>query len=300
MSITFRQLEVFVAATLDCNFRRTADRLGVSQPSISNQIRALEGHLGQSLFERRRGSPPMLSAEGVLFLAKARELVQGRSDMEQQGQAQRAPRALRLTVTAGPLLLDAYIRPRLPAFCEAHPHITLEFIPLHPTRGAVPMVLGGEVDLAVFTGDFVTDERLVAEVIRTVGCSLYASPALARRASKPGTNIADLPFIMPPDEYRPTRWMWRGLKDVDIEPRNIIARSQFPDVIANMCIEGRGCAVLFDHYAAKGLANGSLLRIGPPLASTSLVLLTGPRARYAVARPAVDLFRHATRTLVER
>jgi DNA-binding transcriptional LysR family regulator len=272
----------------------------VSQPSISNQIRALEGHLGHSLFERRRGSPPMLSAEGVLFLAKARELVQGRSDMEQQGRTQRAPRALRLLVTAGPLLLDAYIRPRLPAFCEAHPHIMLDFIPLHPTRGAVPMVLSGEVDLAVFTGDFVTDERLEAEVIRTVGCSIYASPALARRASKPGAKIADLPFIMPPDEYRPTRWMWRGLKDVGIEPRNIIARSQFPDVIANMTIEGRGIAVLFDHYAAKGLASGALQRIGPPLASTSLVLLVGQRARYAGARPAVELFRHATRTLVER
>ena len=34
MSITFRQLEIFVAAAGDCNFRRTAERLGVSAPTV--------------------------------------------------------------------------------------------------------------------------------------------------------------------------------------------------------------------------------------------------------------------------
>ena len=300
MSITFRQLEIFVSAAADCNFRRTADRLGVSQPSISNQIRALEGHLGHSLFERRRGSPPTLSEEGQVYLEKAKELVLGRQEMHQQSRLSRGARAIHLAVTAGPLLLDAYIRPKLPAFCEAYPNIVLDFVPLHPTRGAVPMVLGGEVDLAVFTGDFVNDERLQAEVINTVGVSIYASPALARRGTRQGAKLAELPWIMPPDEFRPTRFMWRMLKDEGIEPANIIARSQFPDVIANMCLEGRGVAVLFDHFAASGLADGRIVRFGPQLPSTSRILLIGPRAQRPAAQPAVDLFRQATRTLATR
>jgi DNA-binding transcriptional LysR family regulator len=300
MAITFRQLEIFVAAAGDCNFRRTADRLGVSQPSISNQIRALEGHLGNTLFERRRGSPPMLSSDGHLFLEKARELVMGRLEIEEQGSDKRGARAIRLMVTAGPLLLDAYIRPRLPAFCEAYPNILLDFVPLHPTRGAVPMVLSGEVDLAVFTGDFVTDERLQSEVIRTVGVSIYASPALARRAARPGAGIGELPFIMPPDDYRPTRFMLRSLKEAGVVPTNIIARSQFPDVAANMVLEGRGVAVLFDHFAASGLVDGRIVKLGPNLPSTSLVLLIGPRAQRPAAAPAVDLFRQSTRKLATR
>jgi len=300
MSITFRQLEIFVAAATDCNFRRTADRLGVSQPSISNQIRALEGHLGHSLFERRRGSPPVLSEEGQVFLEKAKELVLGRQEMQQQTSCTRGSRAIRLAVTATPLLLDAYIRPKLPAFCEAYPNILLDFVPLHPMRGAVPMVLNAEVDLAVFTGDFVNDERLQAEVINTVGCSIYASPALARRASRPGTKLSDLPWIMPPEEFRPTRFMLRTLREAGIEPSNIIARSQFPDVIANMALEGRGVAVLFDHFAASGLADGRIVKIGPQLPSTSRILLIGPRAQRPAAQPAVDLFRQATRTLATR
>jgi DNA-binding transcriptional LysR family regulator len=220
--------------------------------------------------------------------------------MQQQSSYTRGPRAIRLAVTSTPLLLDAYIRPKLPAFCEAYPNIVLDFVPLHPTRGAVPMVLSGEVDLAVFTGDFVSDERLQAEVINTVGCSIYASPALARRATRPGTKLDDLPWIMPPDEFRPTRFMWRTLKEAGVEPSNIIARSQFPDVIANMTLEGRGVAVLFDHFAASGLANGRIVKIGPQLPSTSRILLIGPRAQRPAAQPAVDLFRQATRTLATR
>jgi len=105
---------------------------------------------------------------------------------------------------------------------------------------------------------------------------------------------------MPPDEFKPTRFMWRMLKDEGIEPSNIIARSQFPDVIANMCLEGRGLAVLFDHFAASGLADGRIVKIGPPLPSTSRILLIGPRAQRPAAQPAVDLFRQATRTLATR
>jgi DNA-binding transcriptional LysR family regulator len=236
-----------------------------------------------------------------VFLEKARELVLGRLEMQHLGNNQVAgARAIQLSVTAGPLLLDAYIRPRLPAFCEAHPNIVLNFVPLNPTRGAAPMVLGGEVDLAVFTGDFVVDERLQAEVINTVGVSIYASPALAKRAAKPGVHLGELPFIMPPDDFKPTRFMWRTLKEAGIEPRNITARSQFPDVIANMCLEGHGVAVLFDHFAASGLADGRIVKLTPQLPSTSLILLIGSRAQRPGAAPAVDLFRQATRKLATR
>jgi DNA-binding transcriptional LysR family regulator len=297
VSITFRQLEIFVAAASDCNFRRTADRLGVSQPSISNQVRALEGHLGHSLFERRRGSPPILSAEGRVFLEKAQELVLGRQEMEQRGTANRGARTVHLNVTACPLLLDSYIRPQLSSFCEDHPNIVLDFIPLHPTRGAGPMISSGEVDMAVFTGDYTNDGRLQAEIINTIPCSLYAAPQLARRVGKTPARIAELPFIMPPDEYRPTRFVRRVLREAGIDPRNIIARSQFPDVILAMTLEGRGVTVLFDHYATRHVADGTLVRLEPSLSSTSRVLITGPRAQRPAATPAVELFRQSTRTL---
>ncbi len=79
MALTFRKLEVFVAVAEDGNFRRAAERLGISQPSVSSQIKSTERYLGYQLFERRRGATSELSAEGRNFLQRARELVAAQS-----------------------------------------------------------------------------------------------------------------------------------------------------------------------------------------------------------------------------
>lgn len=296
MSITFRQLEIFVAAAKDCNFRRTADRLGISQPSVSNHVRALESHLGHSLFARRRGSSPALSAEGLAFLDKAQQLVMNRAGIGASGLAPGDSTTVNLTVMAGPLLLDACIRPRLTGFCIAHPRIALQFVPLHPSRSPARLLNDGEIDLAAFTGDCSTTGQLKSETVDTVGCSIYASPALAARARQPHTRLEDLPWVMPQESFSPTRFMWRFLRDANIRPRNIVARSQFPEVAANMALGGFGVTMLFDDFASRGLAEGQLVRIGPTLPRTSRLLLIGRRAQDIACEPAVRLLRQALRT----
>jgi DNA-binding transcriptional LysR family regulator len=79
MALTFRKLEVFVAVAELGNFRKAAERLGISQPSVSSQVKAMERYLGYELFDRRRGAPAELSAHGRSFLARALELVAARS-----------------------------------------------------------------------------------------------------------------------------------------------------------------------------------------------------------------------------
>jgi DNA-binding transcriptional LysR family regulator len=296
MSITFRQLEVFVAAAEDCNFRRTADYFGISQPSVSNHIRSLESHLGVCLFDRSRGIAPALSAEGREFLDRAQHLVSGRAGIEESPIQDPDGRAVCLTVMAGPLLLDACIRPKLPAFCATHPRIALQFVPLHPSRSTAQLMNSGDVDLAVFTGDCAIDGRWQSDVAHSIGCAIYASPALARRASLTSVRLGELPWVMPPEDFAPTRFMWRALRGAGVRLRNVIARSQFPDVAANMALSGHGVTVLFDDVAAKGVADGRLVRIGPALPSTSRLLLIGRRARSAACEPAVRMLRQAVRT----
>jgi molybdate transport repressor ModE-like protein len=82
MPLTFRKLEVFVAVAELGNFRKAAERLGISQPSVSSQVKAMERFLGYELFERRRGGPAELSERGRNFLAGATELVAARSALE--------------------------------------------------------------------------------------------------------------------------------------------------------------------------------------------------------------------------
>ena len=50
--VEFRELRIFLALTEELHFGRTAERLGISQPGVSEAVRVLESRLGVRLFDR--------------------------------------------------------------------------------------------------------------------------------------------------------------------------------------------------------------------------------------------------------
>src|SRR4051812_32985974 len=86
LGMELRHLRYFVTVAAELHFARAAQRLFISQPALSQQIRSLESELGFRLLERNsRGVE--LTAEGAAFLIEAKIVVR---DADHAGEVARA------------------------------------------------------------------------------------------------------------------------------------------------------------------------------------------------------------------
>lgn len=106
------------------SFSKAADELNVTPAALSFQIKALEEHLGQPLFNRLN--------RAVTLTEAGRTLAPGTTTgFEALTTAWRRTRRLgqhqRLTITAGPAFTAKFLAPRMYDFARAHPDVELRF-----------------------------------------------------------------------------------------------------------------------------------------------------------------------------
>lgn len=121
-----RHLRYFVTIAEEKHITRAAARLGIAQPPLSQQLRALETDVGTALFERTpRGV--VLTPAGEAFLPKARAALA--TAMQAAEDARLAAAGLRGTLNVG-FVTSAALHPFVPAlirsFAHSHPDVRLE------------------------------------------------------------------------------------------------------------------------------------------------------------------------------
>jgi DNA-binding transcriptional LysR family regulator len=288
MSFTFRQLEIFAEAAKDGNFRRTADRIGVSQPAISKHVRALEAGLGQSLFTRFRGSSSRLSPEGELLLGRVRAML---AEHRALAASDRSSRRLLLRVAAGDYLLNQVLKPLLPEFGLVCPDIELQFHTGIEPRGMMGVIQSGDVDLALYTGRQPASAQPTSEVLAVIRCSIFGEKELVSRISDDRDAISSAPFVLPSDAAT-AAGVLRMLANAGITPNNVVARTQFGDVLPRFVESGRCIGVMFDEAEpAAGDSGSRLARVPINIGSVYRVMLIGARAQLTAAAAALDFFR---------
>ncbi|NID14064.1 LysR family transcriptional regulator [Luteibacter yeojuensis] len=128
MSVELRHLRYFIAVAEELHFSRAAERLGISQPPLSQQIRDLESTLGVRLL-RRTNRRVALTAAGQVYLDAARDIVAKVDDAGDM--ARRAERGeigeLRVAFTRSTPLSEGFPR-AIRAFREAYPAVRLELL----------------------------------------------------------------------------------------------------------------------------------------------------------------------------
>src|ERR1700722_11740094 len=97
-----RHLRSFIAVAEELSFRRAAERLHMSLPPLSRQIRTLEDELGVQLLERERRIPVCLTDAGRAFLVEANQtIVSAEKALRSARQAQQGSHADRLVPRVG-------------------------------------------------------------------------------------------------------------------------------------------------------------------------------------------------------
>jgi len=149
MNITLRQLQVFVAASRARSFSEAADKLGISQPSLSGTIAKIETQLGLRLFDRTTRSL-VLTADGRELAATADDLVRDFEAVLSGIAARAAGKRGRVSIAVLPSVAATVLPDALGAFVREFPEIDVSVHDVLQDR-AVALMRNGVVDFAVTT-----------------------------------------------------------------------------------------------------------------------------------------------------
>lgn len=198
-----RQLQYALLLAQKRNFSQTAEELGVSQPALSKQIRALEDELGVLLFDRNT-QPLTLTPAGDRFVEEAQALLQGEERLRRSMEGFKSGTNGRLILGISPFRCSYRIPSVLRRLRERFPGLQLilkETDSAHLHRG----IAEGEFDVALM--NLPVDETLLqvhlleAETVMLAVPKHWAHTLPAEQAGEccPCVNLrdcGDLPFIV--------------------------------------------------------------------------------------------------------
>lgn len=146
--MTLRQLEYFLAVVEQRSFTAAAERLLVSQPALSHQIKALERSVGGALLHRPPGSVRPTELGQRLF-------PHARATVAAAGEAAAAARAVgrleagELRVAALLSIALGIVPPAIRAWRGAHPGVRVELLEFMHAEALAAAVADGAADVGV-------------------------------------------------------------------------------------------------------------------------------------------------------
>lgn len=193
--MNLHQLRVFAALVSRGSYTAAAEHLHLSQPAISQQVKALETSCGVRLVERRSNRvEPTHAGEVLLKYASSILHLESQAEhaLEEIRSGQRGRFVLGANTTGGMYIVP----PIIAAYREQHPE-TEVILRIDGTELLVGAVASGSVDIAVVGGP-ITDRRLNVEPVVPDKLVLIAAPThpLAGSSSVQISSLADVPFVV--------------------------------------------------------------------------------------------------------
>lgn len=253
-------LEFFVLLAGAGSLTTAAQQLGVTSPTVSKRLAALERRLGVRLMNRttRRVG---LTAEGEAYLADGSRLLDELHMLEQKIAGARAiPQGLlRVHATLG--FGRRHIAPAVSEFLHKYPDVEVQ---LHLGDRPVQMVEQG-FDVAIRIGE-VPDSQLTIRTIANNRRVLCAAPGYLSKAGKP-KRPADLQIhrcivIRESDETYGTWHLRQGMKSETVKVRGSASTNDGESAVC-LALAGHGILLRSEWDVAPYLRSGRLQTVLP-------------------------------------
>ncbi|MFF1422255.1 LysR family transcriptional regulator [Streptomyces sp. NPDC058280] len=246
----FQQLLYFVAVAETRHFTRAAERVHVSQPSLSQQIRALEKELGAELFSRARGNVALTDA-GEALLPLARRILADAETARHEVQELVQLRRGRVRLGAPPSLCTGLLPDVLRAFHDLHPGIEL-LIEESGSHDLVRELARGALDLALVALPLPAPSPALTTVELLHEDLVVVSSAAAPAPRRP-VRIADLqgePLVMFRHGYDLRELTVAACRAEGFEPSFTVEGGEM-DAVLGFVRAGLGVAVVPSMVAAR-------------------------------------------------
>lgn len=239
------QLKYFVAVAEVRHFTQAADIVGITQPSLSKQIHALEAALGAPLFERVRGNIA-LTAAGEVLLPLAERILADVDTAQREVQELVGLRRGRVRLGATPSLATSLAPPVLRRFRDAYPTVDLR-VEEGGSQDLVRDLLRGDLDLAlIIMPARGSDPGLRAEPIlreNLVVASVEPLPAATESGELRITDLRDQPLVMFREGYDLRDATLQACRAAGFEPSFAVDGGEM-DAVLSFVEAGLGAALV--------------------------------------------------------
>ena len=267
MDVDTRLLRYFAAVAAEGNLTRAAERLFVSQPTLTKQIRQLEAQLGVPLFTRSRAGMALTAAGQALagqigaVLASWEQALQ-----ETKAAASRAARVLRVGFMSS--AANEATQQIIAAFNRRRPDWRVD-MRQGAWSDATAGLAGGDADVALLRLPFPGQEGMRIEVLLTEPRWVVLPPThpLAARDHVCFSDLWDEPFVAAPAETGPWRDYWLAADERQGHEIRIGYVTDQPDAYLTAIANGYGIALAPEsaarYYARPGITYRPVTGVSP-------------------------------------
>ncbi|WP_151447764.1 LysR family transcriptional regulator [Lacisediminimonas profundi] len=243
----FTQLRAFITVAQEGNLTRAAEKLHLTQPAVSLQIKSLQRSLDLQLFTRTP-SGMALSTDGARLLPLAERVLASIADLRQ------AAAAMHSTVT-GNLAIGTILDPEftrlgavLKLLVESFPQLSTEL--LHGMSGWVlQQIRAGRLDVGYYLG--VPGKEFHCQTLTSFTYNVVAPRGWRSRViGRDWPELARLPWVWTPPESAHNRMLSKVFSQYKATPNKVALVDQEPSML-DLVKSGVGLCLVRESTALK-------------------------------------------------